>query len=130
MVPMKRKQTIRLKDPRLRKARTELRTLLHLVWQEYRRALSDQIDAIYNDKSLDYESRTKKVGQIIDEIKTLDFTYNHSCIRCRVCGHQDLDLTYNPKDSTWYCESCYRANQEYYKENPHPYKPDWRDLYP
>ncbi len=130
MMLMKKKRTIKLKDPRLRKARTELRTLLRLVWEKKTLELHDQIDAIYDDKSLDYEARKPKIRQIKEKIKALDFAYKRAPHGCCVCGRREPDLTYNPCDSTWYCEDCYEFNQSYYKRNPHPYEPDWRRLYP
>lgn len=127
---MKKKRTIRLKDPQLRKARTELRTLLRLVWQNQRGELYDQIEAIRHNDSLDLNIKIQKKDQIREKIRVLDHVYLHGPHGCRLCGRRDLDLTYNPRDSTWYCESCYEFNQSYYKKHPHPEEPDWRKLYP
>ena len=130
MILMKKKRTIKLKDPRLRKARTELRTLLRLVWQKQRRSLYDKIKEIRRDKSLDYESKKPKIRLIKEKIKSLDYAYKRAPHGCCVCSRREPDLTYNPCDSSWYCESCYEFNQSYYKRNPHPYEHDWRKLYP
>ena len=121
MMSMKKKRTIRLKDPRLRKARTELRTLLRLVWEKQTSELHEIFMNTDDEKTM-YEIEKK--------IKALDHSYLHGPHGCRLCGRRDLDLTYNPRDSTWYCESCYEFNQSYYKKHPHPEEPDWRKLYP
>ena len=128
MMQMKKKRTIRLKDPRLRKVRTELRTLLSLMWQKQKKILNDQINEVYNDKSLAYLSKKKEVNQILEKIIALDRTYLHGLHGCRLCGRREPDLTYNPGDNMWYCDSCYEFNQDYYKR--HPEEANWRKLYP
>lgn len=130
MMIIKKKRTIRLKDPRLRKIRTELRTLLRLVWQDQVRDLYNQIDIIYNDKSLDYKTQKLKTDVIRKKIEKIDFAYLHGPHGCRVCGNREADLTFNPCTSTWYCENCYKFNQDFYKKNPDPEGRDWREIYP
>ncbi|KKN58651.1 hypothetical protein LCGC14_0550180 [marine sediment metagenome] len=115
MIVMKKKRTIRLKDTRLRRVRTNLRTLLRLMWQSQRRKLH-KIFMDTNDK------------KILEEISSLDHSYLHGPNGCRLCGGREFDLTYNPGDDTWYCERCYKFNQNYYKK--HPEEADWRELYP
>jgi hypothetical protein len=89
--------------------------------------LHRQIESINID---DFKLKIKEKDKIHRQIEELDRALNHAPIRCRVCGRQDLDLIFNPYGSEWFCEGCYTFNQEYYKENPHPYEPDWRKLYP
>ena len=130
MMSMKKKRTIRLKDPRLRKARYELRTLLRLVWEKQISDLYDKIETIRDDDSLELDTKIQRKAQIDKQIEAIDFAYLHGPHGCRLCGDRDADLTYNPCNSTWFCESCYKSNQEFYKKNPHPEGLDWRELYP
>jgi len=125
---MKKKRFIRLKDPRLIRARAELRTLLSLVWDKQVSELYDQIKAIDHDSSLDLRSKIRKQDQVREKITALKSIYHQSSIGCRTCGNRDRDLTYVPALDTWYCEPCYEFNQDYYKR--HPEEADWRKLYP
>ena len=125
---MKKKRFIRLKDPRLIKARTELRTLLALVWDKQVSELYDQIKLIRNDDLLDLKTKIYRKDKIRKKIAALKSIYHQSPIGCRVCGHRDRDLTYVPALDTWYCEPCYTFNQDYYKR--HPEEADWKVLYP
>ena len=110
MMLMNKRRTISLRDPRLRKARTELRTLLRLVWQEQKSELHE-IFMNTNDEKI--------MNEIEEKIKVLDHAYLHGPHGCRLCGRQDLDLTYNPVFDTWYCESCYEFNRKGH-ENLYP----------
>jgi len=125
---MKKKRYIRLKDPRLRRARTELRTLLSLVWDKQVSDLYDQIEVIINDDSLDLETKIYRKDRVRKKIADLNSIYDRSPIGCRVCRNRDRDLTYVPALDTWYCEPCYEFNQDYYKR--HPKETDWEEIYP
>lgn len=125
---MKKKKTITLKDTRLRKARTELRSLLILAKEERISEFYDQIEAIELDSSLDLGTKICRNNRVRQIISSLQVAFNHSTLRCRLCKGVDLDLTYNPGDDLWYCEECYTFNQSYYKR--HPNEADWKKLYP
>ncbi len=125
---MKKKRFIRLKDPRLIKARTELRTLLALVWDKQVSELYDKIKEIDYDSSIDLKSKIILQDQVREKIRALGRLYDKSPIGCRVCGNRDRDLAYGPALDTWYCEPCYNFNQDYYKR--HPEEADWKILYP
>lgn len=116
---MKKKKTIILQNPRLRKARLELRILLQLA-KEARS--SDLHQCFMSTKD------PKLRSEILKKIKALERAYNHSTLGCRLCGELGLDLTHNPGDDSWYCEKCYKLNQNYYK--PHPEEANWKKLYP
>ena len=90
--------------------------------------LYDKIKEIDHEDSLDLESKIHEQDQIRKKISALKRIYHQSPISCRVCGNQDRDLTYVPAFYTWYCESCYLFNQDYYKR--HPEEADWKVLYP
>ena len=108
----KRKRLIALKNPRLRKIRTELRNLLKQVYNERILGYYEQLDAIRDDSSLSYDEKERKCNEIYQEIQKLDLIYIRSPIRCRLCGKTDLDLVYNPILITWHCERCYNFNQK------------------
>lgn len=125
---MNKKRIIKLKTPRLRRARTELRTLLRLAFQRRVFKLYDKIEAIEQNSKLALKAKEYQEKHIQEEIKALKYSYNHSALKCRVCGHQDLDLIHNPIDDLRYCGICYEFNQSYYRQ--HPEEADWRESYP
>jgi hypothetical protein len=116
---MKKKRSITLKDPRLIRARTELRMLLSLVWDK-------QVSELH--KNFMTTTDIEKKDEISKKIKALTNSLHRAPIGCRVCGHLERDLTYIPAFDTWYCEPCYLFNQDYYKR--HPEEADWKALYP
>lgn len=128
MSPKKeKKRIIRVKNPQLLRFRTAMRELLKAAQVSEMRKLRDKSNSV-NIKDLNL--RIKEEDRIERQIEELVRARRRSPIGCRVCGRQDLDLIFNPCSNQWYCEGCYTFNQEYYKENPHPWEPDWRKLYP
>ena len=123
----KEKRIIRVKNPQLRMFRTAMRELLKAAQISERRELRDKSNSVDID---DFNLRMKEEDKIERQIEELDRARHSAPIGCRVCGRQDLDLVFNPCSGKWFCEGCYKFNQEYYKENPHPCEPDWRKLYP
>ena len=104
---MDKKRKITLKDPRLRKIRYELRTLIRLIWLNRRRELSK--------KELESED-VEEMVKIARKIQKLKRGLIKHPIGCTLCGDRDVDLIYNPNDSSWYCERCYTFQQKEYRK--------------
>jgi len=109
---VKKKRFFVLKNPQLRKIRTELRKLLKQAFSERYLGYFEQMDVIQNDSRLNYDEKESKCNEIYQESQKLNLAYLHSIIGCRVCGKADVDLIYNPVLNTWYCERCYNFNQK------------------
>ncbi len=101
---IKKKRLIALKNPRLRKIRTELRNLLKKAFNDHYSRYFKQEDAIRNDSSLSYDEKKKKCTEIENRSEKFYIAFIHSLIGCRLCGKTDLDLVYNPILDTWYYE--------------------------
>lgn len=125
-----KKRTIRIKDPRLIKARYEMRRFLQLV-------KSARIHEILNKKKVFYESegfrdRThpnfkslhEEVQRLNSQENDLSYAYNSSIAWCAVCQSADKDMTYNPVSKKWFCTKCYTSNQRFEASRGHP------ELYP
>jgi hypothetical protein len=123
----KEKRIIKVKTTQLRKFRTAMREVLKAVQVSEVRKLRVQSNSIETENFI---FKTEEEYKIEKKIEELIRARRRAPIGCRLCGRQDLDLIFNPYGSEWFCEGCYAFNQEYYKENPHPYEPDWRKLYP
>ncbi len=112
----KEKRLIALKDPKLRKIRTELRNLLRQAYEDHYNRFFEKRKTIRNDKTISEEEKKIRLQQLYQESEKLKFAYTHSVIGCRLCGRRDLDLIYNPILNKWYCESCYEFNRKGHEE--------------
>ena len=94
---MKKERAIIIKDPRLRKVRNELRTLLKLWIADIRSALLEE-DSIESQKKL-------------SELYLIDI---RSICTCLYCGCSDKDMIYIPDMKQWLCLEC-NSERVYYK---------------
>jgi len=104
---MDKKRKITLKDPRLRKIRYELRSLLQKVVLDRLDELSEKLrkaDSVEEMQQISWKKQDLKRGLI-----------KHP-IGCTLCGDRDVDLIYNPNDFSWYCERCYSFQQKEYRK--------------
>ena len=106
---MKKERAIIIKDPRLRKARNELRTLLKLWVSDTRRALMDEASK-YSEKGDDLKSR-----EIQTKILKLNLMESLSICSCLHCGHSDKDMIYIPEMRQWLCVEC-NSERVYYEK--------------
>ena len=109
---VKRKRFVALKNPHLRKIRTELRNLLYQAFDDYHSRFSEMIKANNSNKSLSYKEQRKLNLKLNYQQTKLREAYSHSVVGCRVCGKRDVDLVYNPVLNAWFCEDCYAFNKK------------------
>lgn len=125
---MKKKKTIIIKDPKLRKIRNNLRALLiawsNKLWFQF----NDEYKKIHytNDgkvrHSSDYSPKERdKVQYSINYMKRIESIVDNSICKCSVCGAPDKDMTYNPVEKRWFCVDCYKINQDFYKDTDEAY---------
>ena len=103
------KRTIRLKDPKLRKIRTELRTLL--VREADKRILDlidKQNDCILKKQSgvLDEPSYYEKHDELYHQEIKLRKLKKASICSCATCSDMKKDHVFIPKTREWFCEKC------------------------
>ena len=108
----KEKRLIILKDPRLRKIRTELRNLLFYAFEVHHSRYFEEMKLIDQDTSLSFAEKKKKTQKTYQESEKLMQSFGRSVVHCSLCGRRDLDLIYNPVLNAWYCEACYTFNQK------------------
>ena len=106
---MNKKRTIRLKDPKLRKIRTELRTLL--VREANKRILDlidKQNDCILKRQigALDEPSYYEKYSLLEDQKNKIRKLLKASICSCATCSDMKKDHVFTPKTREWYCEKC------------------------
>ncbi len=111
---LKNKQKVRiLKNPRLRKIRYELRTLLSLEYYKKRKELYKRSGDIRGDKSISYDERKERLKRLLKDIEKLKLTFHRSTISCWVCGDRMNDLIQDPDSLFWFCVNCHQDFQFY-----------------
>ena len=99
---MNKKRTIRLKDPKLRKIRTELRTLLVRGTNKRIADLIKKQSSLLDNPSFDGEKSSLLENQKNKLRKLMDA----SICCCATCSDMKKDHVFVPKTREWYCEKC------------------------
>jgi len=107
---MKKKRVIKLKDPKLRKIRKNLRELLLKAFSRKLNEILDKKKEIRRDPDLNYYEKKEKQIELESIIQDLKLARNKAPLSCSTCGRIDIDLVYNPVFETWFCEECYEFN--------------------
>lgn len=101
MVKMLRKQTIiRIKDPRLRAIRLNLRLIFMNFYYDQEAALQ----AIWLGSDDDNQI------SLLRELEDFRQSYRNSIIVCGVCSRIEGDRVYIPRHKCWYCTDCMKKN--------------------
>jgi hypothetical protein len=98
---MKKRRTIIIKNPLLRKVRNSLRGLFRLWASDLKIAIS------LSDAAASLEAREK--------LSDLDLIIRRSICYCRDCGNVDEDMVYVPELAEWICINC-DSKREYFKK--------------
>ena len=112
---MRKKKTIVIRDPRLRKLRKELRNVIRLsVNKEFDRLIEEsdeiyyEVDELGNRRSLAFVPEVELQARAIIERKNAIYSaYSHPILQCPLCKAIDKDMAYNPEHKRWYCVDCY-----------------------
>lgn len=110
---MKKKRTIMIRDPLLRKIRNALREIIsNAANEEYRRLIKEKerVD-VYSDKNQELEINLDR----------LDTARKNSICVCPVCGSRTSDMTFNPHLKAWFCVDCYEKNRQFYVKRGEPH---------
>lgn len=113
MMFLKKKRTISIRSPSLKKIRDNFRSLILEVNKALQHKLADKRDLISKDIFENPERDTKILHEQIRELeqkiqKNEQFVYE-SIVVCPVCFATNRDMTYNPVRKTWYCTECYEV---------------------
>ncbi len=115
---MKKKRTIKIRDPKLIKVRNNLRLILHLAKSSVLTDLLEQQINIqdsshfWDKKHPQYNEMRKEVQELASRANDLSYAYSASIIKCPVCMRIDKDMTYNPVLEKWFCIECYEKNKK------------------
>lgn len=108
---MKHKREVKIKNPRLRALRNNLREILYLEWD--RRAceiLDAKLDIWGSNRTVKKKNELHKELQVkLEENNKLIMP---SIIVCGWCHHRDKDTIYNSSNRQWFCPDCYNEHEE------------------
>ncbi len=115
---MKKKRTISIKDPKLRKIRNNLRLLLSKAASVQWRLHFDEQHKLNTDLNGNFrnmsESKKQKAAELTEKMRKIHILRDKSIIQCPVCKRIDRDMTFNPEFKEWYCTQCYKDMGEFY----------------
>jgi hypothetical protein len=113
MMALKKKRTIMLKNPQLRRIRVNLRRLIISASKAEQAKIHDKKEKLreiidfYENENLQKESK-----ELNDKYWAIETPLRASIMECPVCFKSDKDMTYNPVRKTWYCTDCYEVLQK------------------
>ena len=123
---MKKYRLIKVRNPRLRYIRYNLRRfLLHLSGEK----MQEIMDAKHNllaDESLSKEERDERYWQLSKELDEISDLSKKAPLYCDGCFSSNLDMLYHVGRKKWFCEYCYREYREFERKRGK----DYRKMYP
>ncbi|MFX1489568.1 MAG: hypothetical protein ACFFBI_10500 [Promethearchaeota archaeon] len=116
---MKKKRTISITDPSLKKVRNNLRSLWVTASSARKKAISGErlnlsIKSISEELS---NKNAKRYKELHNDYWEIERPLRASILLCPTCFRSDKDMTYNPILKTWYCTECYAKLKKGYAED-------------
>lgn len=113
----KKKRTVKIANPQLRRIRNELRNLLTEAKSEKMHEILDKkwelkhTEGFWDKTHPEYENLHKLSRELSCQENDLSYAYSASIIFCPACMRIDKDMTYNPVLEKWFCTECYEKNK-------------------
>ncbi len=117
---MKKKRTIILRTPEMRKIRDNLRSLILKVNRTIQHKINSEIEKIktHPDYFKDHPPELlNRVKELNIQFWKIERPLRASILLCPACFQSDKDMTYNPVLKTWYCIDCYAKLKKGYAED-------------
>ena len=108
---MKHKREIKIKNPRLRALRNNLREIIYLEWSKRSCGIIDSQSDVLNSK-LPQDEKLKLHRELEVKLGENRRLIMPSIIVCGWCHHRDKDAIYNPSNRQWFCPDCYNEHKE------------------
>ncbi len=115
---MKRKKTIVIKNPRLRKFRNNLRLVLLKAVSDKKGSISEELERLkhkLDGKPRDYIDM-EEIQFLNEKRNELDRLKRDSICKCASCSVADKNMTFSPYFKAWYCVDCYKMNRSFYRK--------------
>jgi len=118
---MKKKRTIVIKDPYLRRIRNNLRDLLISACSVKQSKIQDEKEKLMeNEDFFENEKYRKLAKELNDQFWEIERPLKASILLCPACFKSDKDMTYNPVRKEWYCTECYAKLKRGFTEEGRP----------
>ncbi|MFX1296922.1 MAG: hypothetical protein ACFFD2_18950 [Promethearchaeota archaeon] len=101
---LKKKKTIVIKDPQLRKIRNNIRDLVLKASRTVQHRILDEIERL---KTTDSPNNNQVIKELYHRESLIEDSLRHSILLCPVCFKSDKGMVYNPVRKVWYCVECY-----------------------
>jgi len=124
---MKKYRLIKVRNPRLRYIRYNLRRFLLHLSEEKMQELIDASYEVLADKSLTKEERDERYWQLSKKLDELRDLSKKAPLYCDGCGSSNLDMIYHVGRKKWFCEFCYRDFREYFRKQGEDYRKRFPD---
>ena len=115
---MKKRRTIIIKHPRLKRIRNNLRMVLIREAVKREEEIQNKIETIIYDKDRNFRDlkikEKKEVDKLNLELRRYMSLMRDSICYCNTCQSKDKDMSYNPMLKRWYCTDCFKEFQEEY----------------
>lgn len=107
-MPLKKKRTIIIRNPCLRRVRNNLRSLLiQTCGDEQSKIHEEEEKLMLIPDYYDNEDIQKQAKKLNDQYWAIKRPLRESILLCPACFQSDKDMTYNPVRKEWYCTGCY-----------------------
>jgi len=123
---MKKYRLIKVRNPRLRYIRYNLRRFLLHLSEDKMQELIDASYEVLGDESLSKEERDAKYWQLSEKLDALRDLRKKTPLYCQGCASSNLDMIYHVGGKAWICEFCYREYREFERKRGENY----RKIYP
>ena len=109
---MKKDKTIRIKDPKLRMIRNNLRSIIKRAEYKKFKELSEEIRKLmhirnYRDGKKPTPEEDEQAQKLSNERDRIENALERSIIYCPECKRTDKDTRYFTKWAEWVCVDCY-----------------------
>lgn len=119
---MNKKLTIIIKNSRLQKIRSNLRSLILEASKSIQHKLMDEIEVLPADVGeyfnnpilIEQHKELRKKKQLIEQ------QVDVSIVFCPICFKSNKDMTYSPIVKKWYCIECYEKLKKGYSDDGEP----------
>jgi len=123
---MKKYRLIKVRNPRLRYIRYNLRRLLLYLSGEKMREIIDAKHGVLADKSLTKEESDERYWQLSKELEDISDLIKKTPLYCDGCASSNFDMIYHIGMKSWFCEYCYQEFREFERKRGKNY----RKIYP
>jgi len=118
---MNSKRATVVTNPRLRKIRNNLRSLIISACSEEKSKILDEEEKLRENHDFYDNDKYRKLSRALnDRSWAIEGPLRASILLCPACFKSDRDMIYNPVRKVWYCTDCYELLKQRNEERGTP----------